>query len=296
MAKWDWKKFRRDAARNGLFIFTGIFKLVPYGLVRAIAWILIGIGYVLTVRLKNIARESLHIAFGQEKTRSEIEGIVKKCFRNFGQGIIELVYFMEHPKLIREHVIIEGQDILERAFSQGKGVIAVSAHFGNFPLMLLRFAQEGEKYFCQKRSSLGLNTIYAIPRTECVSQCLKVLRNNELLFIPLDQNFGSAGGVFVDFFGQQAATATGPVVFARRTQAPLIPIFIVREANDRHRIIIEPPLTLEEDVSESRAIEKNIAKITKIIEGYVRKYPHEWGWMHRRWKSKAEEIQNRSSH
>jgi len=111
------------------------------------------------------------------------------------------------------------------------------------------------------------------------------LRNNELVFIPLDQNFGSGGGVYVEFFGRKAATATGPVVFAKRTGATILPMFVVRQEDDRHKVIIEPLLQLEDIEDEKKSVEVNTAKITKVIEKYIRQYPQEWGWMHRRWKS-----------
>ena len=295
------KKFKRTLARNGLYISSWIINNLPFTAVRFISGAFIAVGFCLTVKQRQIASESLNIAFKKEKTSQEIEGIIKSCFENLGKGMIELIYFMEHSILIGQTVTFEGREHLDRAFAQGKGVIAVSAHFGNFPLMLLRLAQVGyktnaiirpardqeiEKYFLMQRTRLGLNTIYSLPRKECVESSLRVLRGNELLFIPLDQNFGSGGGVFVDFFGQKAATATGPVVFALRTRAPILPMFIVRQPDNTHKIIIEPPLILEEKGDDQEKITVNIAKITKLIEQYVRRYPQEWGWMHRRWKSR----------
>jgi KDO2-lipid IV(A) lauroyltransferase len=295
------KIFKRTMARNGLFFCTGWLNAMPYSLVKAVTGALIAIGFALTIRLKQISRESLQIAFGQTKSKKEIEDIVRKCFDNFGKGMVELIYFMAHPPMIKEKVRIEGKERLDEALKGGKGVILVSAHFGNFPLMLLRLAQEGykinaiirstrdpkiEEYFFKQRSQLGLNTIYSQPRKQCVDNTIRALRNNELVFIPLDQNFGNGAGVFVDFFGHQAATATGPVVFAQRTGAPILPIFVVREKDDDHLVTIEPQLILEERATDDEMVRANVAKITKLIETYIRRYPHEWGWMHRRWKSK----------
>lgn len=295
------KIFKRTFARNSLFVSTWILTRLPYGAVCFLANILIAIGFFVTVRQKKMAKESLQIAFGKEKGPPEIDRIIKECFWNFGQGMIELIYFMAHPRMIKERVSFEGQEHLDVAFRQGKGVIAISAHFGNFPLMLLRCAQEGyktnaiirptrdtkiEEYFQAQRTQLGLNTIYSVPRKQCVDASLRALRGNEFLFIPLDQNFGSGGGVFVNFFGQKAATATGPVVFAMRAQSPLIPMFIVRQKDGTHKIIVEPPLPLEEKGNDQGTIFVNTERITQIIERYIRKYPQEWGWMHRRWKSR----------
>ena len=89
----------------------------------------------------------------------------------------------------------------------------------------------------------------------------------------------------MNFFGRKAATATGPVVFAQRTGAALIPCFILRQKDDRHRIVFEPALDLKEGDSPSDTILINIQILTAIIESYIRKYPAQWGWIHRRWKS-----------
>lgn len=300
------KKIQRAMARQGMYFFYGLFAYLPYSVIRVIAKVLLFIGFQLIIRQKRIAKESLKIAFKGHKTPEELRDITRRCFQNFGQGIVEMLYYLSHPEKVADVITFEGKHHLDEAIAKGNGVIAVTAHFGNFPLMMLHCAQQGyktnsiirptrdeqlEKFLFQKRTEVGLNTVYAIPRRECVTQSLKVLRNNEMLFIPIDQNFGSEGGVFVEFFGHKAATATGPVIFAERTKAPIIPMFIIREGKTRHRIIVEPPYEMKEFPDEEKTIQYNMEKITNLIERYIREYPHEWAWMHRRWKSKPEDPQ-----
>ena len=124
----------------------------------------------------------------------------------------------------------------------------------------------------------------AVGRVTCVNTTIEALRNNELVFITLDQHFGTAG-VFVDFFGKKAATATGPVVLAQRTKAALVPCFIIRQKDDTHIIRFEPAMRLELAESEEETVRLNVQKITSVIESYIRRFPAEWGWMHRRWKT-----------
>lgn len=294
------KRFQRGLARIALRCSSLIIKMLPEKTMYGFATVMSKLGYVFAARQRRIALESLSIAFGQEKSKQEIAAIARACFDIMGKGMVELLYLMEHPESVNKKVKIDGEQHLLNAFKEGKGVIGVSAHFGSFPLLLLRFIQEGiktnaiiryardekiEKYFQAKRQEFGLNTIYSTPRKTCVDNSIRVLRNNEFLFIPLDQNFGTAG-VFVDFFGRQAATATGPIIFAQRTGAPIVPMFIVREKDNTHRIIIEPALHIEEKENNEATIQHNISRITKIIERYIRKYPQEWGWIHRRWKSR----------
>ena len=295
------KLMQRALARYGLFASAWLFDRLPLWAVNGIAKVFLFLGFTFTVRQRRVAKESLRIAFRGEKSKEEMDRIIKTCFYHFGRGMIEMLYCMSHPQLINKKVSFEGLEHIDRALKEGNGVIAVTAHFGNFPLMMLAFAhrkykvscvirptrdEEVEKFLQQKRDQAGLKTVYAVPRQQTVVESLKILRNNEVLFVPLDQNFGSGGGVFVDFFGQKAATATGPAVFAIRTQAAIIPMFIVHEDTDKHKVIIEEPIEIKEGEDEKETVFRTTSQITHLIEQYIRRYPTEWAWMHRRWKSK----------
>lgn len=303
MSKDAIKKFKRGLARYAYYLFSWLFRAFPYAVTKAISRGILVIGYSLLRGLRKVAMETLTIAFGKEKSRQELEQICKACFFNAGRGAIEIGVYNTRPKLLMQKFRFEGNSRrhLDAALKEGKGVLAVSAHFGNFPLMLLYLAQSGyptnaiirpsrdesiEVSFQEARSRLGLKTIHSYPRETCVSQSLKALRDKELLVVLLDQNTGSKSGIYVDFFGQKSGTATGPIVFAMRTGAPFLPVFTVREEDDCHKIIIEPHFYLEKKETDEATVQHNVQKITNIIERYIRTYPQEWGWMHRRWKSK----------
>jgi KDO2-lipid IV(A) lauroyltransferase len=280
-----------------------IFRFFPYRYLYGFAERFASAGYRFFPKQRKIALESLTLAFKKEKTPEDRERIARDSFVAMAKSGFELIYLMERPSLLKQRVRFIGLENLEEQLRKGKGVILVSAHFGNFPLMLAKLCQEGyavsgimrpmrnqmvEKLFTDKRAKLGIKTIYSIPRNTCVNSSIRSLRDNELLFIPLDQNFGT-GGVFVDFFGRKAATATGPVVLAQRTGAAIIPCFIIRQKDDTHKLIFEKALTLETKDTEQAGIVHNVQKITAIIESYIRFAPEEWGWIHRRWKSAMKE-------
>jgi len=302
----DSKNLRKSIGRFfgwfGLTLCSLIIKVTPgvwvYSFARGVA----NIGYHVAKKQRKIALETLDIAFGEEKTPEEKEKITKNCFTFLAKGALELLFLMDRPELIKERVRLVGKENVDAALTKGRGVILVSAHFGNFPLLMARLALAGykvagimrpmrdsrvEKIFQDKRKRLGIKTVYSQPRKLCVDESIRTLRNNELLFIPIDQNFGT-GGVFIEFFGKKAATATGPVVLARRTGACLLPCFIVRQPDDTQKIIFEPPLDLQAGSSDEETVQINIQKLTGIIESYIRRYPAEWGWIHRRWKTKPD--------
>jgi len=300
----DSKRIRTSIGRFlgwfGLTFFSFLIKITPgvfiYGFAKGIS----NLGYCFARKQKKIAMETLGIAFGDQKSVQEKERIAKDCFTFLAKSALELLFMMDRPGILKERVSFIGEENIKKSLAEGKGIILVSAHFGNFPLLMARLSLGGykiagimrpmrdekvEKIFMQKRIRLGIRTVYSQPRQACVNESIRILRDNGLLFIPIDQNFGT-GGVFVDFFGKKAATATGPVVLAQRTGASLIPCFIVRQKDDTHKIIFEPPLEMEEGATDEETIHINIQKLTTIIEAYIRKYPAEWGWIHRRWKTK----------
>ncbi len=300
----DLKKIRVEISRFagwfGLNLCSLIVSVIPFRWLYGFAKKISALGYKIAARQRKIALESLNLAFGREKTPAEIQRIARDCFTLMAKSAIELMFLIDKPRLLEKRIGLAGEDNLKQALARGKGIILVSAHFGNFPLLLARLSMAGypvsgimrpmrdarvEKIFVKKRERYKVKTIYSQPRKACVDTTIRVLRDNEIVFIPIDQNFGT-GGVFVNFFGQKAATATGPVVLAQRTKAALVPCFIVRQPDDTHRVFFEPEIELETKENPEETIVANIQKLTDVIEAYVRKYPAEWGWMHRRWKTK----------
>ncbi len=294
------KSLSRAAARVALHICSLIIAFLPPAWLYGFSRFLAGLGYVIAVRLRRIALESLAIAFGDELSVEEREQIARDSFMEMAKGGVELMYLMDKPHLIKERVSFKNLRFLTLALERGKGAILVSAHFGNFPFILARLSLEGyktggimrpmrdarvEQTFEKKRKRLGIRTIYSQPRRVCVETTIRSLRSNEMVFIPLDQNFGT-GGVFVTFFGRKAATATGPVVLAKRTGAAVVPCFIIRQSDDTQTIVFEEPLAMR---SGEKALEEMVQEMTGIIERYIRAYPAQWSWVHRRWKSQPKE-------
>jgi KDO2-lipid IV(A) lauroyltransferase len=296
------KEIQRNFARISMVLFYRMIYWLPFPIVNFVMRVCLNIAFRFTRKLKKISRETLTLAMGKEKSPQEIEAIILECFDTLAVGMSELLYYSRFPERVTQIFSIDGREHIDQALSQGRGVLAVTAHFGNFALMMLYLARLGYKVNVIMRrprdekagelvldimTRVGVNTIYSMPRRECVQKSLRALRNNEILFILMDQNFGSEGNVFVDFFGRQAATAPGPVVLAGRTQSPIVPIFNVREGGRRRRIFVEPEMKLEQRADPDEMILVNVARLTKIIERYIRQYPSEWGWMHRRFKSQA---------
>ncbi len=248
---------------------------------------------------RRVAFVNLNLALGMEKSKDEIHWICCELFKNIGRDMLE-VYRCPNFKdsYFKALVKFEGTEHLDHALNQGKGVIALSAHLGNFPLMGARLAREGypssfvtrdpenpkiAKAITSLRDAVGLETIPDEPRMACVSRCFKALKENRILLLQIDQN-APVTEAWVDFFGYLVPTFKGPVLFAMRTGAPILPMFMRRNSNNLHQITIHPPFTLNITGNAEQDVTSNTARLTKLIEAAIREYPEQWLWIYRRFK------------
>ncbi|MCK9573223.1 MAG: lysophospholipid acyltransferase family protein [Candidatus Omnitrophica bacterium] len=295
------KELQKTLARRAGWFFLRIFTVVngsfslkwSYALGRRLG----SFACAVIPQQRKISTDSLAIAF-PDMTLKERKKITRDFFVFMAQSGFELLYFLRHLDRM-QGVKIEGRQNLDEALKAGTGIILVTAHMGNFPLMSLKLAREGYKinfvtrpmrdekagdYLFNLRENAGVKSIFSYPRKECISGILKALRNNEIVIMQMDQNFGS-GGVWVKFFGKLAATPVGPITLGMRTKAKLVPAYIYREGLSRHCIKILPAEPIIEAENKDEAVLKNAAKFSRIIESWIKEYPEQWGWIHRRWKS-----------
>ena len=238
-------------------------------------------------------RESLELS-----DERKVKALAKKCFKNLGKNVVE---FMRFPsmgsKQIHKYIVFEGIQHVQDALAQGKGAIILTGHFGNWELLAAGISTVVAPLspIVRELRSPRLNSLVSsyrekagystIDRDTGVRQALRCLRRNNLLGIVADVDT-TVNGVFVDFFGRPAYTPYSPIAFALKTGAAILPSFIIRQPDGSHRAIIEPPLTLERCDDKEKELVINTQKFTKIIESYIREYPEQWIWMHKRWKTR----------
>jgi KDO2-lipid IV(A) lauroyltransferase len=258
---------------------------------------------------RKIALNNLHLALGSEKSEEEIKQICRDIFKNIGRDMMETSRCPEYgDSYFKTLVRLEGKEYLDTALKQGKGVIALSAHLGNFPLMCVRLANEGYplsivnrlsknlkivKLITSVTDTFGLELIPLKPPMTCVARCFKALKENRILMVHIDLN-APVTEAWVDFFGYLVPTFKGPVVFSLRTGAPILPMFTIRNPDSHHKIIIYPPFGLNTTGNAQQDITSNIARLTKIVEATIRQYPEQWWWVLRRFK-RARDIQTGES-
>ena len=224
-----------------------------------------------------------------------VEQLVLKCFQNLGKNLMEFLLF-QRSDWIDSAVSIKGRSHIDQALSQGRGAIILTGHFGNCELIGATLAHHGYQMSAIARQirSEPLNTLVvetrqqagylSFDRDKSVRQAFRCLRRNELLAILADVDTETMG-VFVDFFNRPAYTPAGPIVISQKTGAPLLPVFMVRQPDNTHLMIIEPALKLQVTGQKQQDLIGNTQRFTHIIETYIRRYPEQWIWMHDRWKT-----------
>jgi len=299
---------KRKPRRKLLYILAKIVS-VPLYLIPLRMGVVLGgfFGKVAYYVLRGERRKTLshlRLAFSAEKTEKEIRSIAKRLFSNLGKNALEWV---NSGKIDRKWLISRirplGRENIDKAHERGKGVIFLISHFGNWELMGFYLAQTGyagpsiaKRFYIEEfnqllvkmRTDKGVGVIYS---DESPKEILRVLKGNGYIGILGDQDVRIAEGVFVDFFGKPAYTPSAPVKIASKTGALMIPVFLVREKGYRFKFIAEKAIELVSSSDSEKDTIINTARWTKLLESYIRKYPDHWVWMHRRWKTKPDDLQ-----
>jgi KDO2-lipid IV(A) lauroyltransferase len=270
---------------------------------RVLGWL----AFWLVGRERKRALAGLNIALGRERQPAELKRIAIELYQHLGQSFFEVLEFFYYHRLnLADFVSIEGIEYLDQGLSRGKGVVFVSAHLGNWELMspyvaslgypvsivARRINNEGiNNLILGIRRQNGVQVIMREKRGRASRSIFRALLNNQVLGVLMDQD-ARVDGVFVDFFGRPAYTPSGPVALALSTGATIIPGFITRKPDGQHLLKMLPPFDLKITGHKQQDILTNTQELTKIIEDYVRRFPSQWVWMHRRWRRQPKDDNN----
>lgn len=284
------------------YIFTLSLKalsLLPLRFTAKAGEVIGGLLYVIDRRHRAIALKNLNMALGGEGDLDSLKQIARRSLENLGRSAGEFISIRRYTKEnIREFITIEGLENFESAHKEGRGVILLTGHFGNWELLGIAISLIGypfhvvvrpldnrllDKRVNELRSIGGNKVIY---KKNALSESLRLLKKRELVGFLIDQNTSREEGVFVDFFGKRAATNRGLALIALKSGVPVIPVFIIREGSVYHKVIFEKAVEVTRSGDMSDDITKNTQRFTKIIESYIIKYPDQWLWVHDRWKTR----------
>ncbi|MGH7906389.1 MAG: lysophospholipid acyltransferase family protein [Candidatus Binataceae bacterium] len=284
---------------SGIRLFLGALRALPYErAIRAGAW-LGSRAMTLDRGNRPIAMRNLEVAFPALEPQARLE-ILRNSYRNWGRMLAEWVHSDRlNRENIERYVTYENRDYREQAaaLARGRGILLLTAHFGNFELLALAHSIYGNRIaFVHRpmRNPLVDSAMmrvrnragnHGIERRGAGRAIVNLLRQNWLVGVLLDLDVRR--GVFVDFFSLAASTSGGLARMSMLTGAPVVPVFIVREGDSsRHRIIHLDPIEACGKTDHGDAIRENTQRYTAAIEFMIRRYPDHWNWIHRRWKTR----------
>jgi len=272
--------------------------LIPLKWISTVAGPIGRLMFLVDRKHRRIALDNLTSAFGCEKKPHEIEVLAKRVFKNLARIVFEVGWSLRlKRKDLDKFFSVEGLSRLENAYQKDKGVLVLTAHFGNWELLTIIAAMTGyptsivvrpldfaplEAFFKRLRTRFGGKLI----GKNSMREVLGSLKQKNMIGLLMDQNVDWYEGVFVDFFGHTACTSKGLALLALKTKTPVVPLFLVREKSGfKAEIGHEVQLIKTGDMRKD--IEANTKQYNNIIESIIRRYPDQWFWVHQRWKTRS---------
>ncbi len=305
MGKSAFSKNMQKLRRNIVYFFakylSSILLLLPFKISANIAEYLALIVSVFLLKERRRILKNLDFAYSETLSPKQKKKILQDVFRHCGRSFVEFLWLRNPDKLFNIlDIEVRGIENLKNALAMGKGILCLTAHFGNWELMgaytssrlgypvnvLAREMHDSRinELLNSIRIAGGANVIDRKSELKGVFKCLK---RNELLGILIDQDT-KGDGLFVNFFDRPAFTQKGILILHNKTGSAIVPSFIYRVDKLKHIIEFCEQLKLPKNENLAVDIQEGLQICTNVVEDYVRKYPGQWMWMHRRWRRRQD--------
>jgi KDO2-lipid IV(A) lauroyltransferase len=278
------------------FLFAKLFQVLGLKISRRLASLVALIFYYIVPIRKSTVIENLKIAF-PEYSNEKIKEISFNVYKSFSIFFIEILVFPKiNCKKIEAELEFSDPDLVIKKFHEGKGLIILSAHFGNWelipPAIGARLGINGltivkplrnpfvDKWMNNLRTRFGNEVI---PLGISLRKTYQSLKEKKMIGIAADQR-GPEEGVKVKFFNTEVPVYSGPSVLSLKTGAPILSLLTVRQKDFRYKIFVKE--IDKNDLSEN--FDDSVVELTQRhtlhLENMIKKYPEQWFWMHKKWK------------
>lgn len=282
-----------------VWFFLRVLGTMPRRLSRAVGIALGLAAYVLIGRLRRVGMRNLEIGF-PTLPKEESVRIIRQLFIGFGRHLAEFCMF---PRYTAENAsavaVYDGFENYGAARDAGRGVLLLTAHLGAWEIGSFVHSIFGHpiKIVVRRLDNARVDALVEHYRTLHGNQTfakedfarglLAAMKAGETVGILMDTNMTPPQGVFVNFFGKLACTASGMARVALRSGAAVVPAFTIwDEKLKKYRVRFDPALQLVSTGDDDADAISNTALFNRVIEEYVTRYPEQWLWVHRRWKTR----------
>jgi KDO2-lipid IV(A) lauroyltransferase len=273
-----------------------IFHFIP---IKANLWVGRSIGtiaFAFNKKRRLIAYANLKAAFAKDKSPEELRAITRDVYVNLVQTFSEIASLTKLNKdYVDRYVEVVNMERIEDAAKSGRGTMLLTAHFGDWELSSLVSALKGfpitvlAREQKMKRLNELLNALReskgckVVRKGMSTKNILRELYRKNMVGILSDQDAGKKG-TFVNFFGRPTSAHIGPFEIAKRTDSIILPNFIVRVNGPFHKLYLEEYIDVRRSEGRGGLID-SLQRYMSLLEKYIRKYPAQWLWLHKRWKS-----------
>ena len=290
---------RQRAEYALVWVMVRLMGSLPRSVARAVGAAIGWAAYFSAPRLRKVGQKNLELAF-PEKSESERRRILKTLYRNLGWQLAE---FCQMPRYTlgqaNTFIRYQGLEHYLEARDRGQGVLVLTGHLGAWELSSFYHSLAGYPMGMIIRRLDNPMVDRLVNRIRCLHgnrvlhkddfarALIAAMRAGETVGVLMDTNMTPPQGVFVDFFDRAACTASGVARVALRTGAAVIPGFLLWESSEaRYVLHFLPPLQLVNTGDDALDAISNTALFTRVLEGAIRRYPEQWLWVHRRWKTR----------
>ena len=282
-----------------MWLLVRLLGAVPRAAARALGASIGFAAYHAARRLRQTGETNLALALPSLSTE-ERDVILRRLYRNLGWQLAEFCHMPRYtPENTRNFLRYEGLEYFLEAERRGKGVLIVTGHLGAWELSSFYHSLMGHPMSMVIRRLDNSRVDALVNRIRCLhgNQVLHkddfargliaAMREGRSVGILMDTNMTPPQGVFVPYFGVLACTASGLARVALRTGAAVLPGFLLwHEDEQRYVLTFGKPLEFQRSGDSERDVLANTALCTAAIESYARRYPDQWLWVHRRWKTR----------
>ncbi len=282
--------------------FKFLVRHLPDTFLNKIINFLARIGWILGKKYNRIAKVNLDIAFENRMSALEKENIIKKCYKNLLHLIKDSIINQSITReQLLEKVTFHNAHFYEEAIQRKKGVIFLTAHYGNWEIMSLAVgAKWGPISIIGRRlDSNAMNTILEKSRQRfnvtllekkgAMRGILKALNQDNNVGLLVDQNTASKEGVLISFFGKLARHTPAAAQFANKTNSTIIPAFITTNDYKHYDLTFYKPI-LPSSVTQEHALISDVQAQANVTQYAIEQKPDEWFWFHKRWKNQYKAL------
>ncbi|SFT61800.1 KDO2-lipid IV(A) lauroyltransferase [Selenomonas sp. GACV-9] len=268
----------------------------PYALLMAVGRVMGNLYYLLIKKERERAVAQMMPALGLSE--AEARKVVRASFVNLARNVLEILYM---PRLneqnFTEYIEVEHLERMRAALAENKGVVVLTGHIGTWEWLSAAFSLNGMPVTAIAKPQPNIQYTQALDdlrktiHVEIFSRgtseliaAARALKQGKILGFLADQD-GGPGGAFIPFLGKVASTPMGAAVFSRKFNSPVIPAFILRQPNGKHKVIVGEAMRYEDTGDTDKDLFDFTVRMTKVVEQVIRENPTQWLWFQKRWNT-----------